>query len=133
MTTGVAEPLDKILQSTQFERGDLLLCRHCGNPITSAAERIEVGTAHHYRFTNPTGITYSLGCYRNAPGCAISGEPTEEDSWFGGYRWQFASCSECLQHLGWYYQNPKQRFFFGLIPDRLATPRSHNPSPPGNS
>lgn len=120
MTTGVAEPLDKILQSTQFEQGDLLLCRHCRSPVTSIGERIEIGTTHSYRFTNPAGITFTVGCYRNAPGCAISGDPTDEDSWFGGYLWQFASCCECQQHLGWYYQSPKQRFFFGLIPERLV-------------
>lgn len=124
MDDGLADPIEAMLQSTRLDDSARLLCRHCGHAITSEAEMIEIGHSHHYRFTNPAGITYSVGCYRNAPGCAISGAATAEDSWFGGYLWQFASCCECGEHLGWYYQNPSQRFFFGLIPDRLAN-RQH--------
>lgn len=120
MANGIADPIEQLLEESRFDTGDLLLCKHCHNPITSANESIDIGPSHSYRFTNPAGISFSIHCYRNAPGCAISGVATEEDSWFGGYRWQFASCSECQSHLGWYYQNIRQRFFFGLIPDRLA-------------
>lgn len=120
MANGIADPIERLLESTSIGDGDLLVCKHCGNPITSAGESIEIATSHRYRFTNPAGITFSIGCYRHAPGCTIFGEATSQDSWFGGYRWQIASCSECQQHLGWYYQNQQQRSFFGLIPDRLT-------------
>ncbi len=120
MATQLADPIEQILENSTPGDGNLLLCRVCSNPITSESEKIDIGLSHHYRFTNPLGVTYSIGCYQNAPGCSLVGEVTDEDSWFGGYRWQVALCAECLQHLGWYYQNDKQRFFFGLIPDRLV-------------
>lgn len=116
----LADPIEQILENSTRGDGDLLLCRICSSPITSEAEKIDIGLTHQYRFTNPLGVTYSIGCYQNAPGCSLVGEATDDDSWFGGYRWQVALCTECLQHLGWYYQNDKQRFFFGLIPERLV-------------
>lgn len=120
MATQLADPIEQIIENSTRGDGNLLLCRTCSNPITSESEKIAIGLSHDYRFTNPLGVTYSIGCYQNAPGCSLAGEPTADDSWFGGYRWQVALCAECQQHLGWYYQNDKLRFFFGLIPDRLV-------------
>ena len=124
MANILLEPVEKLLESLQDINGELLLCRCCSAAITHSGEKIAVGISHHYRFTNPHGISYAIGCFRNAPGCAISGEATAEDSWFGGYRWQLALCSECQEHLGWYYQNNRQRFFFGLIQGRLIATAS---------
>lgn len=111
--------IEQLRESLAGSGGDLLLCRCCSAAITRSGEKIKVGVSHNYRFTNSADITYSIGCFRNAPGCAIAGMPTDEDSWFGGYQWQLASCSECQEHLGWYFQNTRQRFFFGLIQGRL--------------
>ncbi len=122
----VDKPLEQLLESLSSSEGQLLICHVCQQPITHKNERIEIGHSHHYRFTNPAGITYSLNCFRNAPGCSIQRELTSDDSWFGGYAWQIATCCECQEHLGWYYQsnrtyqNGQQRYFFGLIPDRLV-------------
>lgn len=120
--------LDHLLESLDDANGELLICRCCNAAITRCIERISIGISHHYRFTNPAGISYSIGCFRNAPGCSISGNLTEEDSWFSGYKWQLASCSECHEHLGWYYQGAKQRFFFGLIDSRLINTAIRHPS-----
>lgn len=110
----------EFIESLQEHSGDLLLCRCCTTPITHHTETITIGISTNYRFTNAANITFPITCYRNAPGCSIAGVPTEEDSWFGGYYWQLANCDECGEHLGWYYQNEKERFFFGLIQDRLT-------------
>ncbi|MEE8059210.1 MAG: cereblon family protein [Pseudomonadales bacterium] len=113
------DPVAHLMESLEEDSGDLLLCRCCNAAITRSSEKIEIGISHHYRFTNPAGISYSIGCFRNASGCSIVGAATDEESWFGGYKWQMAICSECQEHLGWYYQNRRERFFFGLIQDRL--------------
>ena len=120
-TTAAAEDWLTILQE---DSSQLLYCRSCKQAVTRCGELMAVGLTAHYRFTNPAGITFPISCYRHAPGCAISGTPTIEDSWFGGYKWQIALCSECQEQLGWYYQNPKQRFFFGLIQSRLIEAQS---------
>ncbi|WP_159931242.1 cereblon family protein [Oceanicoccus sp. KOV_DT_Chl] len=119
------DTVEKMLHLLDDIDGDLWLCRFCLNPITRSNQQTTIGLHQQYRFTNPAGITYSIRCFQHAPGCSISSQATAEHSWFGGYQWQLASCSECEQHLGWYYfskddQLPDQRFFFGLIGDRLV-------------
>lgn len=77
-----------------------------------------MGNRSSFRFTNPAGIRFFISCYQQAPGCSLVGRPTQDNSWFGGYYWQLALCTDCNEHLGWYYEN-RQRGFFGLIRDRL--------------
>lgn len=129
MSLNLVDPIEKIIQATANGDGELLLCHICQNAVTRTGEQTEIGVSNHYRFTNPAGITYSVDCFRNAPGCAIIGDPTEQDSWFGSYRWQIAICCECREHLGWYYQNASERYFFGLIPDRLVRETSDKEQP----
>lgn len=47
-----------------------------------------------------------------------SGEPDVRDSWFPGYAWRIAYCSNCMHHLGWRYSatQPGQhpRAFWGI-------------------
>jgi len=115
--------LKQWLESIDQESGPLIFCRNCHTPVTSKNEQATIGNADEYRFTNPSGILYHIRCFSNAHGCNIVGMPTEQDSWFLGYQWQLAICTECHEHLGWYYQDcgsaRHQRFFFGLIADRL--------------
>ena len=40
------------------------------------------------------------------------------DTWFPGFRWQHASCSECHVHLGWYFDRGDE-YFYGLILNRI--------------
>lgn len=119
MDNTTISPVEKLLESLDKPMSDLLLCRYCGSAITQTTEKMAIARHEHHRFTNPAGITYSIGCFHNAPGCDIHGTPTMEDTWFGGYLWQVATCSGCHDHLGWYYENTKNQFFFGLIQSRL--------------
>jgi filamentous hemagglutinin family protein len=96
-----------------------LLCKSCLNPITSDAYGIEVNGAHSHTFMNPHGIVFNIGCFINARGCLIVGNPTTEFTWFPGYSWRHAICSNCHTHLGWHYQTGGSGFY-GLILDRLT-------------
>ena len=115
--------LKQWLESLDDETGSLIFCRSCHTPVTSKNEQTAIGNLGEHRFTNPAGILYHIRCFSNAHGCSIVGPATEADSWFLGYQWQLAICTECHEHLGWYYQynrsSSHQRFFFGLINDRL--------------
>jgi len=119
MNKTTTAPVDKLICSLDKPIGDLLLCRYCGSAITQMGDKMAIGLSDTYRFSNPSGITYSIDCFHNAPGCDIQGMPTIEDTWFGGYLWQLATCNGCQDHLGWYYQNQSEKYFFGLIKARL--------------
>lgn len=96
-----------------------LLCRKCGHAITSRGRAIVSDGSHVHVFTNPAGLTFRIGCFSDAPGCLLAGEPTTEFTWFPGHAWSFALCAGCGAHLGWYYDSGSGGFF-GLILANLA-------------
>ena len=95
-----------------------ILCARCRNPVTHHSERIVVQGSHEHNFTNPAGITFQIGCFREAPGCVGSGSGTMEYTWFVGYEWRIAACTKCQTHLGWQFTSQTDSFF-GLILNRL--------------
>jgi hypothetical protein len=109
------KPSIKKQKAVKEERS--LVCKACGLGITTDRERISVSGQHVHTCRNPAGYVYSFGCFRNAPGCRISGEASLEHTWFAGYRWEIAVCAACGAHLGWRFSNHDG--FYGLIVDRL--------------
>ncbi len=101
---------------------DALLCRQCMSFITRESSRTTVNGAHVHMFANPHGIVFEIGCFQNAAGCANSGPPSGEFSWFPPNSWQAVICASCLAHMGWRFLSPRQTVFFGLILDRLVSP-----------
>ena len=97
-----------------------LFCAICRHPVTHQDERISVQGGHEHRFTNPHGIAFHIGCFREAAGCAVAGEATTEFTWFSGYAWRIATCAHCQMHLGWCFQSGAD-YFHGLIVDRLIS------------
>ena len=100
-----------------------ILCANCKQEITAPEACIVMHGRHQHEFINPHGFQFLIACYKEANGCQISGECLSEDSWFPGYDWQYASCKQCKEHLGWHYQHNitlgLTDHFFGLICDRL--------------
>jgi hypothetical protein len=72
-----------------------------------------------HTFANPHGLVFEIGCFREAAGCSLLGAPTDEFTWFHGFRWRVACCMRCLCHLGWCFTSGAGGRFFGLIVDRL--------------
>ena len=105
-----------------FEPGDELskriICAACGYAITTADARITKGGMHVHTRLNPSNVTFVFGCFSQAPGAALSGEPSTEFSWFHGYAWRIAACSGCGAHLGWRFEGDAP--FWALILERLS-------------
>ena len=89
-------------------------CFRCGHTITSESHKTEILGKHTHFFTNPAGTGFDLRCFSEAPGCETKGVPVSEFTWFPGYKWCFAFCSECSVQSGWFYLAPNNSFF-GLI------------------
>lgn len=103
-----------------------LICAACGAGITSKRERLEMNGAYSHAFTNPHGLTFNIGCFRNAENCRPEGSSTTAWTWFQGYAWRVCVCAGCNTHLGWHYEpstpRPGDGGFYGLILNRLTTP-----------
>jgi len=100
--------------------GAVLACAFCQRPVTTTAARIEVDGAHEHSFTNPHGFRFTIGCFAQAVGCRVSGEPSTFWTWFPGFSWQIESCGRCGEHLGWLFHSADGEFH-GLILDRLVS------------
>lgn len=105
--------------ATDKEEDRCLRCRGCGHTIARERDRINVQGTHEHHCTNPLGLCFRIGCFREAPGGAEAGEATLEHTWFAGYRWRIMLCAQCATHLGWSFHAQGQDFFYGLILDRL--------------
>lgn len=121
-TTALANFLPNLQDAEQLPRTDLILCHFCRAAITSKRDEFTVAGNHRHQFLNPNGLQYLIGCFKIAPGCDISGPPIKDFSWFKAHSWQLARCSDCGEHLGWFYQNGEASQFFGLILDKLRYP-----------
>jgi hypothetical protein len=97
-----------------------LFCARCRHSITAHDERIAVNGNQEHNVVNPLGLRFHIACFRQAPGCSVSGPDTIEHTWFAGYAWSIASCSRCNTHLGWLFTSADNRFY-GLIVDRLTS------------
>lgn len=95
-----------------------LFCSACLGFVTDVTFSLQIGGAHLHTCTNPARLTFTIGCFRDAPGCRSSGVPTPEFTWFPGYSWSLALCSACGKHLGWHFQGSANRFY-GLIVSEL--------------
>lgn len=123
--TGATGPGEKPEQSqeTSLLTAPGILCKYCRSLITEPKHGIEVQNAHQHEFINPHGFQFLIACFQTAQGCNNHGTPSDDFSWFAGYRWQYASCKHCQEHLGWRFIRLMPigivDHFFGLICDRL--------------
>ena len=115
---GLDPRLQSIVDREAADARDLVVCATCSHVIARKSDRVEIGDSHTHRFTNPYGLEFHIGCFADALGCAISGSPVAADTWFPGFHWQLASCENCRNHLGWYFDRADE-FFYGLILDTI--------------
>ena len=100
------------------KREHVFICKTCKNFVTNRKSITEINGDFIHLFQNPAGIYYRIGLFANAKGCKTFGESTADFTWFPGFAWNYAICSSCFTHLGWFYQSGDNNFF-GLIMDHL--------------
>jgi len=111
--------VDSADKQSDTKRGNRLFCFRCHQVITDQGKCITIQGAHTHRFVNPAAINYLFGCFSEAIGCSVTGTPSNEHTWFSGYTWQIASCSNCGNHLGWFFIGEAP--FYGLILNRMVS------------
>lgn len=105
------------------EPEEVILCAQCRNQVTLPDQAMEMDGAHEHHFSNPKGVEFHIGCFKEAEGCASLGERSAYWTWFPGYQWQISVCRKCQNHLGWVFTSSSDGFY-GLILDRLLRPRN---------
>lgn len=95
------------------------LCSGCGSFVSSSDRLLKVNGSDLHFFVNPEALECVFNTFLSCPGAVYHGPATIENSWFSGYRWRFALCGNCHQHLGWHYSAVSPRYrplaFWGLL------------------
>ena len=115
-TEALTEKADK--NEIEEKKNKKLYCINCKLHITDLDLVFNINGSCIHTFTNPSGFVYTVNCYQVAQGCVLVGEPTEEYTWFKGYRWQIVMCQSCQLQLGWFFSNSES--FYAFIEDRLT-------------
>ena len=100
--------------------GEHLACVTCAFPITASQFKHYHGGDHQFTFANPHAHIFMIMLFSYAPGVALTGSATFENTWFQGFSWKYSLCGRCGLHLGWHFDSKKGEKFFGLISDRLV-------------
>jgi len=107
------------------KKGDIL-----SEPATAMKEAtfqysidlLDVSTAC-YSATNEHDHRFDVSRFKpSSNNVTLSKDISDQYSWFPGYSWSIATCSECGQHLGWgFHPSPSEAdpCFFGLIVTNL--------------
>ena len=90
-----------------------LVCVQCNHVIGDPRDIFEILGRREHAFINPIGTLHQFRSYREALGCAITGARNRGDTWFPGYTWRLAMCSNCGQHMGWFFESNDS--FYGII------------------
>ena len=98
------------------------LCKRCRNKISIYNDIFAVSKgAVNVNYCNPAGYIHETLTVKKTFESAVKlvEKPSIEFSWFPGYSWQIAICSQCYTHVGWKFaavnnRNLTPRTFFGL-------------------
>ena len=108
-------------ESELLNEDEKLFCASCGHWVTTNQWAISIKEAHDHTVFNPAGIIFNIGCFRDAPGCWSTGQPSADFTWFPGYKWRLSLCEGCGKHLGWLFTGSGAvPAFYGLILNKLT-------------
>ncbi len=118
--TPVRKPKTKYKEKPreEFSRQQNYCCAICRHILTSSAAALVKDGNHFHDRVNPDGRRFLIACFREAPGCQISGHPVMANSWFDGYYWSFALCANCSCQVGWHYTGDEE--FYGLMIEQIV-------------
>ncbi len=110
--------LKDLIETNDRSKKGYIFCIACEHVIGHVNDRVDIMGAHEHSMTNPYGVTHTFGCYSEAPGVDLFGEPTAADTWFPGFSWRLACCEGCGQHMGWMFERNNESFC-GLIVSQI--------------
>ncbi|MEM9606361.1 MAG: cereblon family protein [Actinomycetota bacterium] len=115
---GVDVAADVVSDEDLAVQRDDVRCERCSAVVAHRSAAVVRAGRHVHTFRNPAGWSWTVRCFRDAPGCRSEGELTTDATWFPGHAWCFARCTSCGQHLGWWYVGASS--FVGLIANRVT-------------
>ncbi|KAK3860489.1 hypothetical protein Pcinc_029018 [Petrolisthes cinctipes] len=97
----------------------MLTCVQCSEVIGDTADIFSMSVeGPQGTFVNPGGYVHEMMTLSKATSLSYYGRPSTEHSWFPGYAWTIATCSDCHSHIGWKFTATKRKLkpqkFYGV-------------------
>ncbi|EEC79545.1 hypothetical protein OsI_20665 [Oryza sativa Indica Group] len=104
---------------------NLIKCRCCKSLIAKRSDMVVMSTDGPLgAYVNPHGFVHETITVSRATGLALDGNPSTVHSWFPGYSWTIASCTDCESNIGWLFKatkkNLRPRSFWGIRSSQIA-------------
>ncbi|KAI0216106.1 Protein cereblon [Lamellibrachia satsuma] len=123
--------IDSAIQRLRCElsimrRCTVLCCKNCNLLIAKKEDVFSMALEGPMgAYVNPGGYVHETLTIYKATGLRLIGWPSTENSWFPGYAWTIAQCSQCNSHLGWKFTvaergSLKPEKFWGLCRSSLV-------------
>jgi len=102
-----------------IKRSQLYGCAKCHSPICNAKDLFSMSVeGPQSTFVNPAGVIHDTVTFKKANNLILTTQPSPLFSWFPGYEWSIAECSNCRCHIGWAFMATNSRYspniFWGL-------------------
>jgi cereblon len=108
-----------------LESMDQLRCKCCMASIARRSDMLVMSADGPISaYVNAHGYVHETLTLARARGLMLDGQPQTANSWFPGYAWVLAQCSECTAHMGWRFtavdKESRPKAFWGIRRSQLA-------------
>ncbi|KAG0611107.1 hypothetical protein M758_7G116100 [Ceratodon purpureus] len=108
-----------------LESMDQLRCKCCMAAIARRSDMLVMSADGPISaYVNAHGYVHETLTLARARGLHLDGQPQTANSWFPGYAWVLAECSECQEHMGWRFtavdKESRPKAFWGIRRSQLA-------------
>ncbi|XP_037092411.1 protein cereblon-like [Pollicipes pollicipes] len=122
--------LDSVVRRLRYEISimrtfKVMACADCEQPLASSDDVFAMSAEGPQSiFVNPHGDLHETLTLHRASGLRCITRPSTEYSWFPGYAWEIAHCTQCSSHMGWRFtacrESLRPTSFWGLCRRSLA-------------
>lgn len=111
-----------------LEKCKHFVCVNCENKICCKEDVFAMSrSGPQCSFVNPGGYIHDTLTVRTTCGLFQDSDWVDEFTWFPGYKWRIAHCTNCSHHIGWCYKHidseTRPKRFFGLSRNNVRLKR----------
>ncbi|KAK1370128.1 ATP-dependent protease La (LON) domain protein [Heracleum sosnowskyi] len=108
-----------------LESFNCIRCKNCQKVISKRSDMLVMSSMGPFgAYLNSSGYVHEIVTLLKVNGLSLVGHPSEEYSWFPGYAWTIAYCTNCECQMGWRFTATKKNLnlqsFWGIRSSQIA-------------
>ncbi|KAL8109966.1 uncharacterized protein LOC141672116 [Apium graveolens] len=108
-----------------LESFNCIRCKNCQEIVAKRSDMLEMSSDGPLgAYLNTRGYVHEIVTLLKVNGLSLVGHPSEEYSWFSGYAWTIACCTNCECQMGWCFTGTKKNLnlksFWGIRSSQIS-------------